>query len=222
MRLITVATCNLNQWAMDFAGNLERISESIENAKKAGAAYRIGPELEIPGYGCEDHFLEEDTIEHSWESLVKILEGDLTKDIVCDIGMPVMHFGVRYNCRVFCLNHKILLIRPKFWLANDGNYRETRYFAVWSKKHTVEEHRLPATVRAVCGQRFTKFGDAILEFNDTRLASETCEELFTPAAPHIDLVMNGVEIIANGSGSHHQLRKLDQRMQLIQSATAKV
>ena len=31
----------------------------------------------------------------------------------------------------------------------------------------------------------------------------------------------GVEIIANGSGSHHQLRKLDTRLQLMRSATAK-
>jgi hypothetical protein len=23
----------------------------------------------VPGYGCEDHFLEQDTIEHSWEVL---------------------------------------------------------------------------------------------------------------------------------------------------------
>lgn len=39
--------------------------------------------------------------------------------------------GVRYNCRAFVLNGEILLIRPKMYLANDGNYRETRYFATW-------------------------------------------------------------------------------------------
>ena len=27
---------------------------------------QVGPELEIPGYGCEDHFMEHDTVEHSW------------------------------------------------------------------------------------------------------------------------------------------------------------
>jgi len=27
---------------------------------------QVGPELEIPGYGCEDHFNEHDTVEHSW------------------------------------------------------------------------------------------------------------------------------------------------------------
>jgi predicted amidohydrolase len=39
-------------------GNMERIIESIEIAKERGAAVRVGPELEIPGYGCLDHFLE--------------------------------------------------------------------------------------------------------------------------------------------------------------------
>ncbi len=53
------------------------------------------------------------------------------------------------------------------------------------------------------------------------MASETCEELFTPASPHISLSLNGVEIIANGSGSHHQLRKLNTRLELMQSATSK-
>jgi NAD+ synthase (glutamine-hydrolysing) len=31
-----------------------------------------------------------------------------------------------YNCRVLLLDKKVLLIRPKLHLANDGNYRETR------------------------------------------------------------------------------------------------
>lgn len=65
MRLINVAACNLNQWAMDFDCNLKNIKESITTAKKAGAVVRLGPELEITGYGCEDHFLELDTITHA-------------------------------------------------------------------------------------------------------------------------------------------------------------
>lgn len=32
-----------------------------------------------------------------------------------------------------------------------------------------------------------------------------------PLAPHISLAMMGVEIFSNGSGSHHQLRKLNTR-----------
>jgi NAD+ synthase (glutamine-hydrolysing) len=82
MRLATLATCNLAQWAMDFEGNLARIKESIKIAKEKGARYRLGPELEICGYGCEDHFLEPDTETHSWECLADLLKTDLTDDIL--------------------------------------------------------------------------------------------------------------------------------------------
>ncbi|KAK9187745.1 hypothetical protein WN944_019144 [Citrus x changshan-huyou] len=61
MRLLKVATCNLNNWAMDFHCNLKNIKESIGRAKEVGAVIRLGPELEITGYGCEDHFLEQQT-----------------------------------------------------------------------------------------------------------------------------------------------------------------
>jgi NAD+ synthase (glutamine-hydrolysing) len=61
MRPVCLATCNLNQWAMDFQGNLQRIRQSIAKAKALGAKYRVGPELEVTGYGCEDHFFEMDT-----------------------------------------------------------------------------------------------------------------------------------------------------------------
>ena len=39
MALATVSTCNLNQWSLDFDGNLARIIKSIGEAKDAGARY---------------------------------------------------------------------------------------------------------------------------------------------------------------------------------------
>ncbi len=132
-RLASLATCNLDQWAMDFEGNLKRVEASIRVAKEQGARYRVsrrckrarphprtgiaqqllcpphpgqgiqatlacgiptcavapmvspasrmcvlalvsmlpqvGPELELCGYGCEDHFYELDTATHCWEAL---------------------------------------------------------------------------------------------------------------------------------------------------------
>ena len=98
--IITVATCNLNQWALDFDGNLERIVQSCEEAKSLGASFRLGPELEICGYGCEDHFLEIDTFRHCWESLAQLFERGATDNgLLCDFGMPILHGGARYNCR---------------------------------------------------------------------------------------------------------------------------
>ena len=66
MRLLKVATCNLNQWAMEFECNMKNIKASISQAKAAGAVIRLGPELEVTGYGGEDHFLELDTLTHAY------------------------------------------------------------------------------------------------------------------------------------------------------------
>ena len=216
-----LATCNLNQWSLDFEGNTARIIESIEMAKARGARYRLGPELEITGYSCEDHFLELDTLRHSWESLACILKGGYTDGILCDIGMPIMHKNVRYNCRVFVLDGKLLLIRPKMVLASDGNYREHRWFVAWERGWTTEPYTLPHEITELTGQREVPIGIAAIATAGTLLAAETCEELFVPMSPHIHFGNAGVEIFANGSGSHHELRKLDTRIALIRNASAK-
>jgi NAD+ synthase (glutamine-hydrolysing) len=65
MSFITVAAATLPSVPLDFAGNRDRILESIRLAKEMGATLRTGPELEIPGYGCLDHHLEGDTFLHS-------------------------------------------------------------------------------------------------------------------------------------------------------------
>jgi NAD+ synthase (glutamine-hydrolysing) len=133
-RYVTIAGCQLNQWQLQFNHNLKNIIQSIEMAKAKGASYRVGPELEISGYTCEDHFFESDTVMHSWQSLGQILSSPtLTKDIICDIGMPVTYQHALYNCRVFCLNGKIIFIRPKVALAEGNNYREGRWFTAWQK-----------------------------------------------------------------------------------------
>ncbi|KAJ3127900.1 glutamine-dependent NAD(+) synthetase [Nowakowskiella sp. JEL0407] len=219
--LITVATCALNQWALDFTGNYKRILESIRIAKAAGAKYRLGPELEITGYGCNDHFLEGDTNLHSWEVLIKLIKSEECRDMLIDVGMPVTHKNVNYNCRIFFLNKKILLIRPKLFLANDGNYRETRWFSPWLKIRETEDFFLPRIVRDVTGQDTVPIGDAVIATLDTVIGTEMCEELFTPNSPHIQMALDGVEIFANPSGSHHEFKKLHKRVELLTGATAK-
>jgi NAD+ synthase (glutamine-hydrolysing) len=67
--------------------------------------------------------------------------------------MPVMHRNVSYNCRIFVLNRKIVLIRPKLFLAQDGNYREARWFTAWKHRFTVESFYLPRFIRAITGTK---------------------------------------------------------------------
>ena len=117
-----VASCSLNQWALDWEGNLARIKASIQEAKARGASLRVGSELEVSdkcliyytqvsqqisgfstdkdqicGYGCLDHFLEDDVYTNSWHMLIEILEDQACNGILLDIGMPVKHGKQRLN-----------------------------------------------------------------------------------------------------------------------------
>ena len=85
MRLATLATCNLNQWSLDFDGNLDRILQSIQIAKEQHATYRLGPELEVTGYSCEDAFLEEDTFFHAWRKPRS--SNSLKMFLICFVGL---------------------------------------------------------------------------------------------------------------------------------------
>jgi len=149
---------------------------------------------------------------------------------VCDFGMPVLFRGTRYNCRVLALNRRVLLVRPKTAMADNGNYRESRYFTSYQKRQqqscggdgATDNLVLPSVFREKFGQATAPFGLQFLRFGDgTTVGCESCEELWTPMSTHIDLALQGVEIIGNGSGSYHELRKLDQRLELIVSATRK-
>ena len=70
--LVKIATRQLNQWALDFKGNLARVIKSIKEAKAQECSFPTGPELEITGYGCEESFLEPGSfpIHHAWFSFI--------------------------------------------------------------------------------------------------------------------------------------------------------
>lgn len=59
--------------------------------------------------------------------------------------MPVHFKNTLYNCRMICLDRKILLIRPKLFLADGSNNCESRWFAPWLKRggRAVEDFLLP-------------------------------------------------------------------------------
>ncbi|XP_074025874.1 NAD synthetase [Leptinotarsa decemlineata] len=220
-RKVTIAASTLNQWALDFEGNLDRILQSILEAKELGATFRTGPELEICGYSCEDHFYESDTFLHSWEVLAELLTAPLCKDILVDVGMPVMHKNVSYNCRVIFLNKKILLIRPKMVLCDSGNYRESRWFTSWKKERQIEDFHLPRMISTITGQKLVPIGDGVISTLDTCIGFEICEELWCSSSSHIPLSLDGVEIICNGSGSHSELRKGYVMVDVVKNATMK-
>uniref|UniRef100_A0A672ZB59 Glutamine-dependent NAD(+) synthetase n=1 Tax=Sphaeramia orbicularis TaxID=375764 RepID=A0A672ZB59_9TELE len=176
-RKVTLATCSLNQWALDFDGNLTRILKSKFD-------FYFQTLLNFVFFSDFPHICKQNTL-------------------------------LFPSCR------RILLIRPKMVMANCGLHREMRWFSPWNQLRQVEEYFLPRMIQEVTGQDTVPFGDCVLSTKDTCIGSEICQELWSPRSPHIQMSLDGVEIFTNSSASHHELRKADQRVNLIKSATAK-
>jgi len=68
-------------------------------------------------------------------------------------------------------------------------------------------------------ERSTDRHNAVIQCNDTTIASEMCEKIWMPKNMHVEYGLDGVEIITNGSGSYHELRKLTDRHNLIKNAS---
>lgn len=72
----------------------------------------------------------------------------------------------RYNCRVYYLNSQILLIRPKIYVANDGKYRDLRWFSAWKRVRQLETLQLPECIKEISGQTTVPFGVGDLAFEN--------------------------------------------------------
>jgi Predicted amidohydrolase len=130
----------------------------------------------------------------------------------------------------YILNNEIKLIRPKITLADDGNYREARFFSSW-------EHGLFKTFTINLSpfgiEKTVPIGNAIIELNGIKIGTEICEELWTSnennrvnafngstkIKVHDELYKNDVNVVLNSSGSHFEMGKLKTRIDLIKKAT---
>ena len=91
-----------------------------------------------------------------------------------------------------------------------------------AQKRQTEEFMLPKLISDITGQITVPFGDAVISTRDTTFGTEMCEELFAPQSPHTSLALDGVEIFTNSSASHHEVKKLQHKLDLIKNATYKV
>uniref|UniRef100_A0AC34R402 Glutamine-dependent NAD(+) synthetase n=1 Tax=Panagrolaimus sp. JU765 TaxID=591449 RepID=A0AC34R402_9BILA len=220
-RFMRVAVCSLNQWSMDWDGNLKRIITAIKKSADEGAGIHVGLELEICGYSCLDHFYEKDTEVHCFESLKKILEVSKTMNMIIVTGMPIRYRATLYNCMVILSKGQIHLIHPKSALCDDDVYRESRYFKSWKFGTNLEKIDLR---QFGIDQENVFFGHGIVKTKDNvKIAIEICEELWAAKSPSVLWALQGVDIICNGSGSHHVLGKSAKRIsQLVQDLSSKL
>ena len=95
MRLIRVGAGVVNQTALDWSGNQERLLAAIEEAREAGVQVFCLPELSITGYGCEDAFFSPDVARRAMAMLPVLAEA--SQGMLTAVGLPLLYQGSLYN-----------------------------------------------------------------------------------------------------------------------------
>ncbi len=190
---------SINQTALDWNGNLERILESLtylkNNVNNNEPNIVLYPELVLSGYGCEDGFLLSSSKYKSWQSLQKILEfSKKIKNSLIALGTPFYYKGRIFNTMAIIYNGSLLAIIPKSYLAGEGIHYEQRWFTAYKKKWK--------KIKYIAENKEYEFyfGQGIIEFLNIRILVEICEDSWVNHRP--SLYFDDIDIILNPSASH--------------------
>lgn len=208
MKLLKVAAGVLNQTPLAWEHNTRNIINAIEESQRQNVSLLCLPELCISGYGCEDAFYAQNTIDQSIASLLEIVEH--TNDIAVAVGLPLRHNNRTYDVAGLIVNKRILGFAVKQYLANNGVHYETRWFQPW-QVGLRDEIRI--------GEFSYPFGDLVFDLSGVRIGFEICEDAWIANRPGRALYERGVDIILNPSASHFSFFKSQTRERFVVDAS---
>lgn len=208
MKLIKLAAGVVNTTPLDWKGNLQAITEAIEEARLKRATLLCLPELSLSGYGCEDMFFAPWVAETALEQLEEVRH--LTADMAVSVGLPVILHNKLYNASCLIVNKQIRGFVLKKNLANNGIHYETRWFHAW----------IPGdrTTLKINGVDYPA-GDLVFDVAGVRIGFEICEDAWIANRPGRDLYARGVDIILNPSASHFSFHKSHTRERFVQDGS---
>jgi NAD+ synthase (glutamine-hydrolysing) len=199
---VHVGAACLNQTALDWTGNRERIVRAIREARERGVSLLCLPELAITGYGCEDAFLSPGILARAWEILLGLAPE--SRGLAVAVGLPVFHRGGVYNAAALLADGDILGLGAKQNLAGDGIHYEPRWFKPW-----------PQGMTARTAEGALPIGDLLFDLGGVRVGFEICEDAWVPDPPGISLARRGADLLLNPSASHFAFGKQEVRQRFI-------
>lgn len=198
----------------DVEQNVLNICRCIDELKQKGVQIAVFPELCITGYTCADLFEQNLLLESAKNALTGILAH--TQGIAVFVGLPLRSFsGSLYNVAALLSNAEKILIYPKTFIPNYGEFYEKRWFTPFE---------------ANCGRNEQMFDwpvGGLLKINDDSgftgavLAAEVCEDAWVPLSPSTVFCLNGANVIVNLSAGNEVIGKASYRKDLILGNSAK-
>jgi NAD+ synthase (glutamine-hydrolysing) len=187
-----VALAQINPTVGDLAGNEQKITEQIAQAREAQADIVAFPELVVPGYPPEDLLLKSSFIAANLACLKRI--AGLTSGITAIVGF-VDRTDDLYNAAAVLHEGRVAAVYHKAYLPNYAVFDEDRYFRA--------------------GERPLVFslGEVIVGMN-------ICEDIWYPAGPTKLQVLAGAQLVVNISASPYHAGKGTARERMLATRAA--
>ena len=135
MTTLSILMAQMNTLVGDFAGNTNRVIETIAQARGDGdATVLVFPELTLSGYPPEDLLLRPSIDRRVNQSLERIL-GAMNDSVYVVIGYPRRHDGRLYNIAGVLHRGEIIAEYRKQELPNYQVFDEKRYFSAGTGKY---------------------------------------------------------------------------------------
>jgi len=174
-----IALAQINPTVGDLEGNVSKIIDYLQRAKRVDADLIAFPELAVTGYPPEDLLLKSQFIDDNLQALKRIQES--VSDITVIVGF-VDRKNSLYNAAALIHNKEIIDVYHKVYLPNYGVFDEYRYFQA--------------------GVRYPiyRIGDAWIGIN-------ICEDIWYPEGPARIQSLAGAEVILNINASPYHIGK---------------
>ena len=200
----------------DCAENTDRILESIQNMREAGAKIMVLPELAITGYTCSDLFWQERLLREADHQLMRLMKETTGVDALIFVGLPMEIFGKLYNVAAVLNRGKLLGLVPKKHIPSYHEFYEGRHFAAGSEQAVWIEKN---------GEK-VPFGMNLLfacrEMPHLIAAAEICEDLWVPNPPSVRHALAGATVLVNLSASDEMTGKDIYRRDLVRGQSARL
>lgn len=215
---IKVAAVTPQVRVADVAYHVQQIKEAMEQSAKAGVMITVFPELCLTGYSCHDLFYQRTLLQQAKSELLSLAKKTETLPGIYFVGLPWEWQGKLYNVAAALHGGKVLGLVPKTYLPTYAEFYEGRQFTCGMQQ--VVMANLPGQKEAIPFGTNQLF--ACREIPELVIASELCEDLWTPCPPSGAHCMHGATVIANLSASDEVTGKNAYRRSLVANTSARL
>jgi NAD+ synthase (glutamine-hydrolysing) len=192
MRRFRVGLAQINPTVGDLDGNVRKIVEGMEQARRLGCRLVAFPELAIPGYPPEDLLFKRAFIDANLHALEQVT--DASHGLTAIVGFVDKRDDI-FNAAAILHDGARVGVYHKQYLPNYGVFDENRYFQAGTE-----------TPVFTCG--------------DVTFAVNICEDIWYPNGPTRRQALAGAELVVSINGSPFHAGKAQYRETMLATRAA--